>query len=150
MQPEWQPPAAPKRTNPWKWVGIGCGVLFVGFIAFIVVILFVVFGAMRKSEPYTAAMARAQSDPRVIAALGSPIKAGLLLSGETHFENNNGDAKLNIPISGPKGSGTLHVTATKTDGKWFYNRMYVKPAKGEEIDLMTSPEGSTSTAPPGG
>jgi hypothetical protein len=135
MQPDVQ--AVPKHTSPWKWVGIGCGVLFVGFIAFI---MFVVFGGMRQSEPYQHAIAVAQSDPRVIAALGSPVKDSFFSNGETRTENGNlGYEKLNIPISGPKGSGTLHVTATKTDGKWFYNRMYVQPKNGSEIDLMASP-----------
>jgi cytochrome oxidase complex assembly protein 1 len=137
MQPEVQP--VPKRTSPWAWIGIGCGVLFVGFIGFVVFILVVVFGAMRKSEPYREAMARAQSDPRVAAALGSPVKDSFFFSGSINTHNNDGDAKLDIPISGPKGAGLLHVTATKTDGKWFYNRMYVQPKNGSEIDLMTSP-----------
>ena len=122
------------------WVGLGCGILFVGFIAFILFIGFVVFGSMRKSDPYREAMARAQSDPRVAAALGTPVKDSFFFSGSIHVENNNGDAKLDIPISGPKGAATLHVTATKTDGKWFYNRMYVvKPGSGDEIDLLASP-----------
>ena len=137
MQPEVQ--AVPKRTSPWLWVGIGCGVLVVGFIVFIFVIGVVVVGSMRKSDPYREAMARAQSDPRVAAALGTPVKDSFFFSGSMHTENNSGDAKLDIPISGPKGSGVLHVTATKTDGKWFYNRMFVKPVKGDEIDLMSSP-----------
>jgi len=139
MQPDWQPQPVPKRTSPLVWVGIGCGVVVVGFVGFIVFIVTVVFGAMRKSEPYREAMARAQSDPRVIAALGSPVKDSMFFSGSIRTENNNGDAKMDIPISGPKGAGLLHVTATKTDGKWFYNRMYVKPKNGGEIDLMSSP-----------
>ncbi|PYQ30436.1 MAG: hypothetical protein DMF56_06385 [Acidobacteria bacterium] len=137
MNPE--PQAVPKKKSPWVWVGLGCGILFVGFIAFCAFIFFVVFGAMRRSEPYRHAIAVAQSDPRVIATLGSPVKVSFFFTGSINTHNNDGDAKLDIPISGPKGAGILHVTATKTDGKWFYNRMYVKPLKGDEIDLMSSP-----------
>lgn len=138
MQPDIQP--VPKKTSPWVWVGLGCGVLFVGFVCFFVFIGLVVFGSMKKSDPYREAMARAQTDPRVAAALGTPVKAAFFVSGSIKTENNNGEAKLDIPISGPKGAATLHVTATKTDGKWYYNRMYmVKPGSGGEIDLMTSP-----------
>ena len=142
MQPDVQ--AVPKKKSPWVWVGLGCGILFVGFIAFCAFIFFVVFGAMRKSEPYQHAIAVAQSDPRVIAALGSPVKESFFFTGETHSESStlgggNGSAKFDIPISGPKGSAMLNVTATKTDGKWFYNRMYVQPKNGSEIDLLASP-----------
>jgi hypothetical protein len=129
----------PKKTSPWVWVGVGCGVLVVGFVGFLVFLFTVIFGAMRSSTPYKEALQRAQTDPRVAAAFGTPIKAGTLVSGSINTHNNDGDAKLDIPISGPKGSGTLHVTATKTDGKWFYNRMYVERKGEPEIDLMASP-----------
>jgi hypothetical protein len=144
MQPQ------PKKTSPWVWVGLGCGVVFLGLIAFVAFIVIVVFGAMRSSEPYKEAMRRAQSDPRVVAALGTPIKPGMFVSGNIQTQNNEGTAKLDIPLTGPKGSATLHVEATKTRGRWDYNQMIVTPKQGAEIDLMTSPEGSTSTAPPAG
>lgn len=129
----------PKKTSPWVWVGLGCGVLVVGFAGFIVFIATVVFGAMRKSTPYQEAVQRAQHDPRVVAALGDPVKPGWWSSGSINTHNNDGDARFDIPISGPKGSATLHVISTKTDGKWFYNRMYVERKGQPEIDLMTSP-----------
>ena len=113
-----QPQAQPKKTSPWVWVGIGCGVAFVGLIAFIAFIVVVVFGAMRSSEPYKEAVRRAQSDPRVIAALGSSTEATFFVSGNIQTENHEGRAKLDIPMRGPKGSGTLHVEATKMRGRW--------------------------------
>ncbi len=143
-----QPQPQPKKTSPWVWVGIGCGVVFVGLIAFIAFIVVVVFGAMRSSDAYKEAMQRATTDPRVVAALGSPVEASFLVSGNVQVNNNEGTAKLDIPIHGPKGSATLHVEATKTRGRWYYNQMIVTPKQGAEIDLMTSPEGSTSTSPP--
>ena len=129
----------PKKTTPWVWIGLGCGIAFLGLIAFIVFVFFIAAGAMRGSEPYKEAMRRAQSDPRVIEALGTPVKPGMLVSGTTSFNNDDGSAKLDIPISGPKGSAKLHVTATKTDGKWYYNRIVVTRGNEPEIDLMTSP-----------
>ena len=137
MQPDVQ--AVPKKKSPWVWVGLGCGILFVGFFVFILFIGFIVFGSMRKSEPYREAMAHASTDPRVTAALGTPVKDSWFFSGSINTHNRDGDAKFDIPISGPKGAGLLHVTATKTDGKWFYNRMYVQPKNGSEIDLLASP-----------
>jgi len=128
-----------KKKSPWVWIGIGCGIAVAGLVVFVAVILFVVFGAIRKSTPYQEALQRAQNDPRVVAALGSPVKAGLIFSGNIHTENQDGEAKLDIPISGPKGSASLHVVASKMRGRWYYNQIIVTPRSGPEIDLMTSP-----------
>ena len=143
----------PKKTSPWVWVGIGCAVMVGGVVALIVFIVTIVFGSMRSSTPYREAVAKAKHDPRVIAAFGSPVKDSYIFSGSINTRNRDGDAKLDIPMYGPKGGGTLRVVATKQRGRWYYNQMVVTPKVGEEIDLMTSPaspEGSTSTAPPGG
>ena len=128
-----------KKTSPWVWVGVGCGVVIVGFVAFIVFIFTVVFGSMRNSTPYQESVRRAQNDPRVIAALGSPVKPTMVFSGSINTHNSDGDAKFDIPIYGPKGSATLHVVATKTSGRWDYNRMVVRSKSGQEIDLLTTP-----------
>ena len=134
----------PKRTNPWVWVGIGCGVLVVGCVVFVAFIAFVVVGAMRSSTPYKDAMQRAQTDPRVIEALGSPIEPGLFISGSINTQNQSGDADINIPVSGPKGKASIHVVGTKDSGRWTYTRMIVTPAKGEPIDLL----GGRASHPP--
>lgn len=135
-----------KRTNPWVWVGIGCAGAIVIGVAFVAVILVVVVGSMRSSTPYKDAMQRAQNDPRVIEALGSPIKPGLFISGSIKTENRSGSAELSIPISGPKGKAKIYVVGTKSNGEWSYSTMTVTPATGEPIDLSTPPD----TGPPAG
>jgi|SRR6185436_6397956 len=132
MEPE-------RKRGVGTWIALGCGIAFIGLIAFVVFILFVVFGSMRSSTPYREAVARAQNDPRVQAALGTPVKPGFLVSGSINTQNRDGDAKLDIPLSGPKGSGTLRVVATKTRGHWDYNQIIVTPKNGPEIDLLTKP-----------
>ena len=134
----------PKKSNPLAWLAIGCAVAFVAVVAFVVVILVVVFGSMRSSTPYKDSVAIAQSDPRVITALGSPVKPGLFLSGSINTKNDSGEAKLAIPLSGPKGKGTLHVEASKVRGNWSYSLVKVV-GTGWEINLL--PE-SPGTAPP--
>jgi hypothetical protein len=124
-----------KKSNVWKWIGLGCGALVVGLVAFIAFILIVVFGSMRSSTPYQDAMARAQNDPRVIEALGSPVKPGYFISGQINTNNNDGDVNISIPLHGPKGGGILEVKGTKTSGTWKYESMKVV-VKGESIDLM--------------
>jgi len=111
-------------------------ILFAAFVAFIMLI---VFGAMRSTDVFQTAIARAKADPAVIEALGSPIKDGLFLSGSTNVNGASGEADLAIPISGPKGKGTLYVVAVKAAGEWSYSKMVVEIAgTRERINLSAN------------
>ena len=122
----------------WKWfVPTGClglALLLAGFVALLVV---VIFGAMKSSDVYKDAVAKAGANPAVIDALGSPIKEGMFLSGNTNVNGASGEANLAIPISGPKGKGTIYVAATKSAGQWTYATLAVEVEKTHErIDLI--------------
>jgi hypothetical protein len=133
-----QPPPTSWWSRNWKWfVPTGCCltplVLGGAFVAFLVL---VIFGAMKQSDVYKMAVARAKADPRVIAALGSPIKDGWYVSGKTNVNGGSGEADLSIPISGPRGKGTIYAIATKFAGEWTYSKLVVKvESTGETIDL---------------
>ena len=148
MEPTPPPPPftpAPQPVQPpswwsrnWKWfVPTGCCltplVLGGAFAAFIII---VVFGAMKQSDVYQTAVARAKADQRVTAALGTPITEGWWLSGSTKVTGGSGEADLSIPISGPKGKGTIYAVATKFAGEWTFLKLAVKiDSSGEMIDL---------------
>jgi hypothetical protein len=105
--------------------------------SFVVVILSIVFGAMKSSDVYKAALATAKADPRVINALGSPIEPGFFVSGNTNVSGSSGDADLTVPISGPNGKGTIYLVASKFAGKWTFSRLVVEvEITGEKIDLI--------------
>jgi len=134
-------PPPPKKSRPWLWLGLGCGGLIVAVIAFVAILLTTVFGSMRNSTPYKESVARAQHDPRVIEALGTPVSPGYIFGGQVNTHNNDGDAGFGIPLHGPKGGATMVVKATKTNGKWTYQIMTVQ-VQGRTIDLLqpsTSP-----------
>jgi len=133
------------KTSPWVWAGLGCAVLLAGAVAFVAFIVFVVAGAMRAGEPYKLALQRAQSDPRVIAALGTPIEPGWFVSGSINTQNQSGAVDINIPISGPKQSASIHVVGTKEGGRWSYSRMIVTPKTGPVIDLLDSNASSVAS-----
>lgn len=140
-----EPYGQPKKSrSPWVWVGLGCGVMVLGAIAFAAFIAVVVFGAMKSSTPYKDALARAQSDPRVGALLGTPVRPGYFFSGSINTKNDDGEADLSIPLSGPKGGGILRVKGTRSNGNWTYQEMKVI-VKSEEVNLL---EESPGTAPP--
>jgi hypothetical protein len=134
------PPATPpQKSGCLKWSLIGCGVVVVLIAAFCAVIVVFVFGAMKHSNVYKGAVERAQNDPRVKAALGEPVETGWWVSGSVHVDNGSGNGELTIPLSGPKGSGKLHAIATLENGDWKYERLSVKPERGDRIDLLSPP-----------
>lgn len=124
-------------SRNWKWfVPTGCLTLCALAAAFVVLVVLMVFGAMKSSDAYKIAVSRAKADPRVIAAIGTPISEGWLVSGNTNVNGGSGKADLSIPISGPKGKGTIYAVATKSAGIWVYSRLAVQVEKtGERIEL---------------
>jgi len=121
-------------------VPAGCLSTLVLLVVFVVSIALIVFGAMKSTDVYKGALTRAQTHPSVIEALGSPIKAGFLLSGSTNVNGASGEANLSIPISGPNGKGTIYVAANKALGRWNYSGLIVEITKTHQrIDLLRSP-----------
>ena len=134
----------------WKWVvPLGCllPVFFVvgcGLLAF----LFAT-GIMKQSDAYKIALARAQANPAVIEAIGSPISQTGIVSGNSNVSGAVGEANLSIPLSGPKGKATLYVEAKESADTWFFQTMVVKIEKtGERIDLNTLPVPARAASPP--
>ena len=122
----------------WKWfVPTGCMTLLLLVVVFVVSIVFVVFTALKSSDVYQTALARAKADSRVTAALGSPIEAGFFVSGSTHVTGPSGEAELSIPIAGPNGKGTIYAVAEKSAGKWSFSKLAVEvQGTGKRIDLI--------------
>jgi hypothetical protein len=125
----------------WKWaVPVGCLTPLLGCGGTIGLIFVVVFGAIKSSDVYTEALAKAKADQRVVAVLGEPIEAGYMVSGNIEVNGPAGKANLAIPISGPKKSGTLNVVATRNAGAWEYSTLQVAPGgSGDPIDLRARP-----------
>ena len=100
------------------------GVLVVGWL--IAGIGYMVMGSFKSSPVYLEAMKAAQSDSRVVQALGIPIQSGLLVTGSIEQQGISGDANLVIPISGPRGSGTLYAAAREGNGVWQFYTLAVQ------------------------
>lgn len=112
-------------------------VLFVGCIVFLV------FSVMKSSDVYKIGVARAKSDQRVVAALGTPISEGMFASGKTNVNGTSGEADIAIPISGPKGKATIYAVATKSEDTWVFSKLDVQvEGSGETIDLNQPPASS--------
>lgn len=101
---------------------------------------------VKSSEPYQSALKSAQENEQVIAELGEPIEPGFMFQGNINFNNGDGKADFNFPVSGPNGSGTLYVKAEKKGGSWRYEKMKFEPNDESisSVDLIppkkTAPE----------
>lgn len=142
--PPTQPPVVPAATPPpqksgcWKWGLIGCGCLTAAVAAFVVVLVVFVFGVIKKSDVYKEALSRVQSDPRVVAALGSPVEPGFMVTGSVHADTEHGgNAEINFPVHGPKGQAKVRAVATRENDVWKYETLRVTPDGGSPIDLAT-------------
>jgi len=122
----------------WKWfVPVGCLSIIAIFAGFIALILTFVFGMMKSSDVYMQALDRTRNNPALVSALGTPLEAGYFISGSINVSGPSGNAELAIPISGPKGKGTIYVVATKTVGEWSYSQLMVQIEQtGQRIDLL--------------
>jgi hypothetical protein len=135
-------PPVPRGRNwferNWKWlVPVGCLPIILTIVAAVALIVGLVFGMIRSSDVCQEAVARAKSNPAVIAALGQPIEEGFLVTGSIHTENSSGEADLSIPISGPKGSAKIYAEARKSAEKWEFTVLHVViEGRAERVDLL--------------
>jgi hypothetical protein len=118
------------------WLVTGCGVMAAAGIAFFVAIFVIVLGSMRSSAPYKDALRTVRADDRARTILGTPIEAGYFSSGSISTTNTDGNVDLTIPVSGPKGKGSVHIRGTKTNGRWSYSQLELTPKTGPPIDLL--------------
>ena len=65
---------------------LGCFTVALLFFVFVGSIVVIVFSAMKSTDVYREALARAKADPAVIEALGSPIKDGFSPLGKHERE----------------------------------------------------------------
>ncbi len=126
-------------SRNWKWVvPVGCLLPLLVVGGCIASIFMVATTAMKSSDVYKDALVKAQENPAVVEALGSPITAGYFTNGSINSSGPTGEAAFSIPLSGPKGKGTIQLEAKKSGGEWTYSALVVDIANPKQrIDLMT-------------
>ena len=135
-------PAAEKPdwfSRNWKWLVPGILLLPVLVLGgFGGCLFFGIQYGFKSSDVYKDAVSRVQTDPAVTTALGSPIEPGLFpYSGNISGAGPVGHAEIDFPISGPKGSATVHLVADKKSGKWEFKVLEVTvDGTDEKIDLL--------------
>jgi len=127
----------PKESSPFKWVAIGCGAVVLLVVAAIVGGVVLLFGSFRSSQPVRMAVARAERNPEVQRALGTPLRVGWFISGNFNVSGSSGKADAQVPVTGPRGRGTIYLAAHKTAGEWSFDRLEIElPGHAERVNLM--------------
>lgn len=138
--PSIPPPVPAQKSSAGKWVLVGCG----GCLGLIVIgavfsfgIYFFAMSVIQKTDVYRDAFKRAQDSAEVQNALGTPITTGWTFSGSVNYTNGSGTANFTVPITGPKGEGTMTVKANKSPGTdWQYEVLEVQLLDEErKLDL---------------
>jgi hypothetical protein len=92
--------------------------------------------SMKSLGAYKIAVKRAEADPRVTAAIGTPPREGWFIGGNFNGNGASGNAELAIPFSGPRGKGTIYLVATESAGEWRFSKLIFQVDRsGERINL---------------
>jgi hypothetical protein len=125
-----------ERNKKWA-VPVGCLVAIVVIVGIFGGVFLIAFSAFKYSGVYVESLKQAHANPVVIQALGEPIEEGFFVFGSIHVNGPSGEADIAIPISGPKGSGTIYAVATKSAGIWHFEVLEVDIKGAEDrIDLL--------------
>jgi TonB family protein len=132
----------------WKWaVPLGCVTLILVLGAAGGAIFLFAMSAVKSSDVYKGALERAQKSPEAVALLGEPIKDGWLVKGNVSFNGGSGNANFEIPVSGPKNSGTLYVRAINEGGAWMYEKLDLLAEGGQKVSLLAADTGPDVEGP---
>jgi hypothetical protein len=142
------PPPLPLRTPPdsagpswwatnWKWATPALVLVCVGTaLGFAVMVL----SLMKSSGAYQESMLLLRSSKEVIAELGEPIEASILVLGQVKTGSRGGMANLRFGVQGPKGRASVFVLASKSSEQWEFERVTVTITKSEKRIEVVQPE----------
>jgi Cytochrome oxidase complex assembly protein 1 len=103
----------------WK-IALGALMAIVLIGGYMAVVFASVEASFRRSVVYQEALTRAGRNSQVIDRIGTPLKAARVLQGKLNTSGSNGTARMTIPVSGPRGKGTIYVDAREVSGNWEF------------------------------
>jgi hypothetical protein len=132
------PRTATYSRRPWgRRLVLGLQAIL-AMAAFLVALLIFVEYEIKSSQVYQRSVAEARASAEVIEIVGQPISVGWFASGEiTQSSNGTGQARLAIPLSGPKGKGVLRGEAVRVAGRWRFSILrFISPGGASTVDLL--------------
>ena len=150
------PQQKPQRSwfgRNWWWVLL---IILIGGVAICSglcgVGMFLAFGQLRESEPYKMTLAAVTSDPVVIDKLGEPIEDATqwVPNIQISVTNDQGNARIMIPIRGPKGTANVSSVAKMNNGKWALTQVEATFSDGQRhlLELGADQAGGIEAALP--
>jgi hypothetical protein len=117
-----------------RWVLIGLVGLVTGIFGFGLLTLEISYRMLKQTPVMAEAVARLSSDARVQAALGVPIVLGWAVTGELEDLPDQGTARMEFSLRGPRGQAAVKLRAEKSaTGLWRYFLLEVRTRDGGVI-----------------
>jgi hypothetical protein len=125
-------------SKNWKWfVPVFCLLVTLVIGALVAVVMSFALRSLKSGELYQQAVATARLNTELSEALGRPLKEGVFASGTFKYTNTSGRAEITIPVSGPRGSGTITLKARRTTEPWLITSLVAEIAETKRnIDLL--------------
>jgi hypothetical protein len=127
-------PGPPPKPSMKRFV-LPAAASIAGIIACLWIFVSSIQGAMESSELFKLTAASAEASPCIASTIGVPVSQTLNISGSWEEGSATGKANLTLPIHGPKGAGRLYVKASKRQGKWMIEKLFLLQG-GSETALI--------------
>lgn len=117
-----------------KWVFVGLLGLVTGIFGLGLLTLDISYRMLKNAPVMTEALLRIHADARVREALGEPIRMGWAVTGALEDLPEQGTARLDYSLRGPKGWAKVKLRAEKSPmGTWRFLLLEIKPAHADAI-----------------
>ena len=122
-------------ARPWwkNWKLLASAAIGVAIVGGAIVLV-----SINNSDIKTMAMARVAASPLVTQRLGEPITSSWFVRGNLMKSPDSGKADLTIPISGPRGAGTVYVHGSQTAEGWQMTSLkFAQDGSSDRLDLLS-------------
>lgn len=134
----------------WKWLFIIFGIGGLGLVACCGAcggLAYFGMNAIKQMPPYQMAMTKVRESVEVNEKIGNPIEDSIVYNGlQINDKGQTGDARFDIELKGPNGTGTVAVKSTKQGGTWVLDDCTVTFADGTSKQLANAAEGEAAHA----
>ncbi|XP_040118419.1 cytochrome c oxidase assembly factor 1 homolog [Oryx dammah] len=91
-----------------------------------------------RASYYQLALEQLYSHPEALEALGTPLNVHYLRLTDKYNFVDIADAKLKIPVSGPKSEGHLYVSSSRDAPfkRWNLQEVFLELKDGQQIPLF--------------
>ncbi|KAB0344035.1 hypothetical protein FD754_020961 [Muntiacus muntjak] len=102
------------------------------------ILYYLVQKTFSRASYYQLALEQLHSHPEALEALGTPLNVHYLQLTDKYNFVDIADAKLKIPVSGPKSEGHLYVSSSRDAPfkRWNLQEVFLELKDGQQIPLF--------------